>query len=316
VREFFILFHGGEPMLLGKQRFARLCGRLRELESKLGLALRLGITTNGVLVDDEWATCFREYRVSVSLSIDGPEQVHDQARIDFSGRGTYGRVIAALQTLRSWGVEPGVLAVCNPEAEPAEICDWFVNHLGLTSFDVLVPDATHEDRPKTIARYYKGLFDLWYDDYSKRGVRIRYVENLARGALGIASHSESIGYGPISTVTMLTDGSLEPLDVLRIAGTGFTRTTLNIRSHRIQDVADDPLWQEVERASLQLAGPCQSCRHKFACGGGFLPSRWSRERGFDNPSVYCADLQTIFDHVKDRVWKDIRIELPTVADKG
>jgi uncharacterized protein len=316
VRKFFILFHGGEPTLIGKQRFARLCGRLRELEGRLGIRLRLAITTNGLLVDREWAAQFQQFNVAVTLSIDGPKEVHDGGRIDLLGRGTHDRVLGSLAVLRAAGVEPTVLAVCNPDADPAGVCDYFVRELGLTYFDVLVPDATHADRPRSIAAYYKALFDLWYDRYSAAGVRIRYVENLAKGALGIPSKSEAIGYGSIETVTVTTDGGIEPLDVLRVAGTGFTRTNLNVETHRLQDAADEPLWQEVRRASLELAAPCVDCRHKFACGGGFLPSRWSKERGFDNPSVYCADLQSIFDHVKKRVWKDLRVELPTVASKG
>jgi uncharacterized protein len=310
VEEFVVLFHGGEPMLFGKQRFARLCGSLRELENRVPTRLRLAITTNGTLIDPEWAAHFKNYNVAVTVSIDGPKEVHDRFRIDLMGRGTYERTVACLQTLRAAGVEPGVLAVCDPESDPTRVCDFFVRELGLTGFDILVPDATHEDRPKSISRFYKALFDLWYDRYSAQGVRIRYAEHLAKGALGLPTHAESIGYGPIGTITLLTDGSIEPLDVLRIAGTGFTKTNLNIETHRLQDAADEPLWQAVRRASLQLAPECENCRHKIACGGGGLPSRWSKEKGFDNPSAYCSDLQSIFDHVKEKVWRDLRVELP------
>jgi uncharacterized protein len=43
---------------------------------------------------------------------------------------------------------------------------------------------------------------------------------------------------------------------------------------------------------------CRSCPERDTCGGGYLPHRHSRERGFDNPSVWCADLLAFFSHVR------------------
>jgi uncharacterized protein len=35
--------------------------------------------------------------------------------------------------------------------------------------------------------------------------------------------------------------------------------------------------------------------------GGHLAQRWSKERGFDNPSVYCDSWKRIFDHIWARI---------------
>jgi len=51
---------------------------------------------------------------------------------------------------------------------------------------------------------------------------------------------------------------------------------------------------------MGLAGlwaTCQACPIVAVCGGGDLPSRYSRQNGFDNPSVYCSDLQVIIGHI-------------------
>lgn len=308
IPDFFILFHGGEPLLFGKARFRMLCHKLRYLSSQLAFRLQLAVTTNGMLVDSEWAELFREYSVGVTVSIDGPAPVHNASRVDSQGRGTFDRVMKGLATLRSAGVEPGALAVCRPLSDPREICGFFVDTLGLKSFDILVPDATHEDAPDSIAYFYKTLFDLWYDVYSSKGVRIRYLESISKGLLGIDSRSESIGYGPTSTLTMLTDGSLEPLDVLRTAGTSMTKTAFNIFDHELQHAQRDKLWREVHDASLALAAPCLSCAYRHACGGGHIASRWSRARRFDNPSVYCDDIKEIMSHAWSRIAPDLRLE--------
>ena len=310
--KFSILFHGGEPLLFGKSRMVHLCDGLREVERRTSCQIDLSITTNGVLIDNEWASVLRFFRISPTLSIDGPREVHDAQRVDHGGHGSYDKTVAALTILRRFGMEPGILAVCRPSDDPEDVVGHFIETLDLKHFDILVPDATHEDHPVSIAQYYQRLFDLWYDEYAPRGVQIRYVHAILKGLLGGNAHLESIGYGPIQTCAMMTDGALEPLDVLRIAGYGTTRTDVSILTHTFQDVTNDPRWRRAFESASNLCDICKSCEYQYACGGGFLPHRWSIERGYDNPSVYCEDLKAIFGHVWRRVSPDINV----VADAG
>lgn len=311
---FYVLFHGGEPLLFGKSRFLQFATRLREAADRHRVRLRLSTTTNGLLVDEDWARIFLQQRVSVTLSLDGPPAFNDRRRLTFAGASTYAGVEKALQTLRDGGIEPGVLAVCDPSTSPDELVDHFVTRLRLRWFDVLVPDATRDEKPASIARYYKRLFDIWFDDLARQRVHVRYVENVTRALVGIGSTSESLGYGPIRTLTLNTDGALEPLDVLRIAGTDRVRSEINVRTHSLQDAQSNPAWRRAYEASLQLAVECRECRYRSACGGGFLPSRWSAERGFDNPSAYCADLQEILDHAWSRIHPTLAVNSGLLHD--
>jgi uncharacterized protein len=47
-----------------------------------------------------------------------------------------------------------------------------------------------------------------------------------------------------------------------------------------------------------LAQVCRNCSLLAACRGGPRAHRFSRERGFDNPGVYCADWQTLIRHLQ------------------
>ena len=306
--KFSILFHGGEPLLLGKARLARLLERLRSLEQDLDFELVLRITTNGVLLDDEWAKLLLGQDVGVTVSLDGPAEIHDRARRDFRANGTHARVVRAIQTLRAHGVDPGVLAVCDPASDPVALAAYFVDELGV-DFDILVPDATHEDSPASIAAFYRGLFDVWYDKYADRGVEVRFLSSVVKGLLGLASRSESIGYGQITTMTMLTDGSLEALDILRTSRLPITAGNLNVATHSLDAINDDPVWSEVREASVNLAAVCEACEYRQACGGGHIASRYSHARRFDNPSVYCDDYKSILGHVWERMSNDLELEI-------
>jgi uncharacterized protein len=296
-----LILHGGEPLLFGKPRFARLCRALRSLESSTPMQLDVQITTNGVLVDAEWAALFRHYGIGVALSIDGTPETHDLHRRDRRGRPTHARVLSGLAHLRHFGIEPGVLAVADPRGDPAALLNELVNVNECFSVDVLVPDATHDDERVSIAAYFVRLFDLWYDTYAERGVRIRLFDAIIRGLCGYWSGVESIGRGPALGATLCTDGNLEAHDVVRITGDGSTASGLNVLTNDIDELDADPLWRELYAASVALPQTCRSCEFEHACGGGHIASRWSAERRFDNPSAYCEDWKVILSHVWSRI---------------
>ena len=208
-----------------------------------------------------------------------------------------------------------MISVCNPGTDPERVLAYVVEELGMTQFDILPPDATHADNPPPIDDYFIRLFDVWFDKYAERGVRIATLDAMIRGLVGQLSLSDTIGLGPVETVTLMTDGSLEPLDVLRIAGNGSTASKTNVRSNAIKDVRNDPIWREAFEASTHLCDTCLKCEYLDACGGGHLAQRWSPERRFDNPSVYCESWKRIFAHIWDRIAPTLALELEPTQER-
>ncbi|MBI4471518.1 MAG: radical SAM protein, partial [Acidobacteria bacterium] len=75
-----IAFHGGEPTLIGIERFNKIA-----LTAKRVLGRRLSeiyVQTNGTRINLMWAEMFRRRRVQVGISIDGPADIHDRFRVD------------------------------------------------------------------------------------------------------------------------------------------------------------------------------------------------------------------------------------------
>ena len=203
-----------------------------------------------------------------------------------------------------------MIAVCNPATDPERILSYMVDELGVKEFDILPPDATHNDNPPPIADYFIKLFDAWYDKYAAKGVRISTLDAMVTGIMGDHSMSDTIGLGPIETVTLMSDGTLEPLDVLRIVGDGSTKTDVSVFKDKIQDIQKDMRWRTAYEASLDLHETCRKCEYMDACGGGHLAQRWSGdERKFDNPSVYCDSWKRIFDHIWTRLSPTLVIEV-------
>ena len=190
------------------------------------------------------------------------------------------------------------LAVCNPAYQPKQYVDFFAE-CGVANYDIMIPDATVDESPPSIGSFYKGLFDLWLEaNRSKPVVNIRIISDMIAALLGNNSPTEGVGHKPVELCTVMTDGSVEAHDVLRIAGDGFTRTKFNIFEHAIDEVRSEPCWKAAREASINLSQKCQQCKFMNACGGGYLPHRFSRKNGYDNPSVYCDDLYSMFENME------------------
>ena len=308
LEEFLIIYHGGEPLLFPKHRFITLQKKLDAIEERTGCHLQRGVSTNAMLIDEQWAKILKDHEIAVSVSIDGPPEIHDKYRLDMKGKGTHAQTIAGVEHLTKAGIAPGFISVCNPETDPEVLLRYVVEELGVKNFDILPPDATHGDDPPPIHDYFIKLFDVWYDKYAAQGVRISTLDAMIQGLIGEPSGADTIGLGPIETVTLMTDGTLEPLDVLRIIGDGSTKSDVSVMNDAIQDVQNDLRWSTAYEASLNLCDTCKACEYFDCCGGGHLAQRWSDEKQYDNPSVYCDSWKKIFDHLWKRLSPTLVVE--------
>jgi len=88
-------FQGGEP-LLNWEVVKFLTLNVQKIQKKS----RLSLVTNGTLLDLEKIQFLTENNVSICISLDGPQLVHDKNRLFAKGKGTYKKVISALTKLQ------------------------------------------------------------------------------------------------------------------------------------------------------------------------------------------------------------------------
>lgn len=162
-------FHGGEPLMMKKERFNEMCEILRQ--GNYGSSqLQLALQTNGILIDEEWISLFERHQVHASISIDGPKHINDRHRLDKKGKSTYEATVNGLRLLQNaWKQgrlpgEPGILRVANPKANGAEIYHHFANVLNCQRFDFLIPDDHHDDNndSENMGRFLNEALDAWF----------------------------------------------------------------------------------------------------------------------------------------------------------
>jgi uncharacterized protein len=83
-----LAFLGGEPLVnrLTLQAAAR---RARELGEARGATVNYSITTNGTLLTEDDARFFEEFGFAVTISLDGPKEIHDALRPYKGGGGSF-----------------------------------------------------------------------------------------------------------------------------------------------------------------------------------------------------------------------------------
>ncbi|MBQ7682649.1 MAG: thioether cross-link-forming SCIFF peptide maturase, partial [Oscillibacter sp.] len=91
-------FFGGEP-LMNWDVVKRLVEYARSVEQSRGKRFRFTLTTNGLLIDDDVIDFANREMSNVVLSLDGRPEIHDRTRVDYSGRGSYDRIVPKFQKL-------------------------------------------------------------------------------------------------------------------------------------------------------------------------------------------------------------------------
>ena len=117
-RIFSIVLHGGEPLLLGKEKLKFLLSRLRAV---LPTEYPISLQTNGILITEDIMDICYLYHVSIAVSIDGPQHVHDKFRVTHQNTGSFADVLSGIGRLKghphSDFLNAGLLAVIDPTTQ-------------------------------------------------------------------------------------------------------------------------------------------------------------------------------------------------------
>lgn len=288
-------FHGGEPLLVGLEKFEAL---LERIEKKLGPRADIILQTNGVLLSERWLDLFEQFNVSWSISCDGPSSVNDRFRRDHMGRPSLSRVQKAidLSMARESDLFGSVLAVIDPDSSARETVRFF-HKMGVRECDLLLPDASHITPPPHIPDFDTGkvrdylieMFDTWIE-IGDPNFRIRFLTHVLKALFGAHSGLDAFGGELSDMIVVESDGSYQFLDVLRINGHDQVNTGLSLNECGI-----DEYLQRTRDALPKACETCRSCPAFNVCGGGYLPHRFDGE-GYDNPSVYCDALYSLIGH--------------------
>jgi len=298
-------WQGGEPTLMGLDFYKKVV----ELQKKYGgpgQEVTNALQTNAILLNDKWCQFLHESKFLVGISIDGPKEFHDYYRLDYSGAGTFDKVVRAIENCKKHKVEFNILTLLNDRnaEHPDELFDFFIEK-GIRFLQFIpcveLDPATGEVAdfsitPQQYGEFMCRIFDRWYE-YGPHKLSIRDFDSI-------------LSYCVQGKHTICTfDKQCSQYIVIEHTGDAFTCDFFvepkwrlgNIFETPIEKLAASKKKRTFARLKQNLSNKCLLCRHLAVCRGGCMKDRAPFDKdNFGRESYFCEGYKRFFDYTMPR----------------
>ncbi|MCF0198310.1 MAG: anaerobic sulfatase-maturation protein [Bacteroidaceae bacterium] len=293
--EVLFTWHGGEPLL----RPLAFYEKAVELQQRYARGKRICncLQTNGTLLTPEWARFLRDHRWLVGVSIDGPQEFHDEFRRTRQGNPSWARVRKGIDLLDKYQVEWNAMAVVNDfNADyPLDFYCFFRDELG-TRFLQFTPivewDADRHPlsfsvRPEQWGTFLCAVYDEWVrHDVGEMFVQLfdATLANWCGLAPGLCTMARECGHAAV----MEWNGDVYACDHF----VGTNHLLGNIRQQSLTALMYGERQLAFGRQKHEALHPdCTTCPWHFACHG-----ECPKNRRPDGRNYLCAGYRAFFEH--------------------
>lgn len=310
-------WHGGEtlmrPISFYKRalELQRIYGRGRQIDNC--------IQTNGTLLTDEWCQFFKDNNFLVGVSIDGPQEFHDEYRRTATNKPTFVKVMNGINLLNKHGVEWNALAVVNDyNADyPLEFYRFF-KQIGCKYIQLspIVERVVKREDGLTLAPGMQGgdagladfsitpeqwgnflctIFDEWvHNDVGEYFVQLfdATLANWVGQAPGVCILAEECGHAGV----MEFNGDVYSCDHFvypeHLLGNLHTKTITEM-------MYSDQQNKFAKMKKQMLPQQCKECKFLFACHGECPKNRFLNDKyGNYGLNYLCKGYRQFFEHVE------------------
>lgn len=314
--EVLFAWHGGEPLMRPMSFYQRAMELQRQYAR--GHVISNCLQTNGTMLTDEWCEFFRENNWLIGISIDGPQEFHDEYRRSQGNQPSFYKVMKGIRLLQKHGVEWNAMGVVNDfNADYPLETYHFYKEIGCQFIQfapIIERILTHEDgrhlasiadkakgeladfsvSPKQYAHFCCTIFDEWVlNDVGKIFIQL-FDSTLARWIgqqPGVCSMAETCGHASViehNGDVYSCDHFVFPEYLLG----NINRDTITSMMYSQRQTAFGKAKRE------RLPGQCRSCQWLFACNGGCPKDRFRQsDEGEDGLNYLCGGYQQYFSHV-------------------
>jgi len=325
-------WHGGEPLM----RPISFYKKAIELQKKYarGRTIDNSIQTNGTLITDEWCRFFKENNFLVGVSIDGPQEFHDEYRKNRQGQPSFAKVMKGIELLKKNGVEYNAMAVVNDfNADyPLDFYHFFkeidchyiqftpiVERISQRADGLSLSSPTQNEKaeltdfsvsPEQWGNFLCAIFDEWVrEDVGNYYIQLfdSTLANWIGEQPGVCSMAKNCGHAGV----MEYNGDVYSCDHFV-----FPEYKLgNLYSNTLVEMMySDKQTKFGEAKSKTLPVQCKECEFLFACNGECPKNRFTfTETGEPGLNYLCKGYHKFFKHVApymDFMKKELMNERP------
>lgn len=223
------------------------------------------------------------------VDLDGPAELHNQARVDQNGKGTFNKVMRAKQLMDNHLVDYNVLVTLTASIahHPKKVWNFFIDKVKYLQFTPCLDGFDDGSNPfaltpKLFAYFYKNIFDLWLAEWKKSNyVSVKLFDDLINLLAGRGINTCGMIGQCSRQIVVEADGSTYPCDFFMLddmcIGNLCKKPLMKIlNTHKAVDFLH----------STRNIPLCGECNYRKICGGGC--KRMQRQTCYTDGDTYCG----------------------------
>lgn len=291
-----IVWHGGEPLAVGHQKFAALLAPFENLR-RAG-RIHHYVQTNATLITETWCDLLAQHSVCVGVSIDGPAALNAE-RVDLRGKPAFDRIVRGIAQLREHGIPFSVISVVGTEGitQPEELLE-FLAGVGCDSagFNIEEIEGANTDRqpptPDQAEEFWRRTIS-WMREHDE-ALAVREVERLADYLqmirTGRRAEWDQRRLDPIPTVSCKGDVVLLSSELADTTAPEYGDFVAgNVLEQPLAEILDDAHRLRYVREFLTGLDRCEAeCEFFDFCRGAQAANRYFENGSFTTTETnYC-----------------------------
>lgn len=312
-KKFSVVFHGGEPLIVGRKRFSELLEIVRQFYPEKVTSVK--IQTNGTLLNQSWIEMlFSEYKdlnIEIAISLDGTYNMN-RLRVDAQENPTFAKVRNAFQLLENNGIYAGMLSVISKKSlkyakEYIDLIDSIPN-LKFVKINALFNIENNELAKDSISPLEFAYFiKETASYYIEKGLYKRLSIEPLLSILQRINNKES-RYCNFSCnkcfnfISIYPNGDIAPCDCFSINEYLIDNINRMDRESALLEESIEAYLESKEIEKLnQVTDECLKCDIYSFCRGGCLSHRYYFRKNERLKREFCSSKKHLYDYFK--TWK-------------
>jgi uncharacterized protein len=320
-----IVWHAGEPMTM-PIRFYEEAFQLIEQHNPCNIPFTFVFQTNGMHITQRWCDFINthSHQIDISISLDGPQPLHDAYRVDRTGRGTFARIMHNIDLLQANGIFPTALMVLTRETLASPDALWqFLLERGIRSVAFLLQEAlgavqeiplNNQDDLESYRAFLRRILAL--RETCQHPPFIREIDGLIEHLTTAEHQVHSQANTPLAVISFDCDGNISTLspELLTLGHPRYAHFLFgNVSQNRLEDVLSHPTFQHVNAEVQRGVAMCkETCEYFVFCGGGSPVNKLSETGTFAaTETTHCRlKIKTTTDVVMEHLQQSSQQNVP------
>jgi len=301
-----VIWHAGEPLVAPVAFYREAFAAIERLRPP-SVAVRHAFQTNGMLIDDGWCALFRDWKVGVGVSLDGPRELHDANRKTRSGAGTFDRTVAGIRRLQAAELPFHVISVLSSASldDPDGLLDFYLEHgIDHVCFNVEESEGSHVSQlfaGEGLQRRYEAFLRRFWHRARADG-RVKFVREIDLAIPRVFRPSEArtrnVQVEPLAMLNVDSHGNVSSFspELLGLKNAAYGDFLLgNINTQSLQSIHEACLKSALHRDIQQGVAACRAeCEYFSVCGGGAPVNKLFENGSFTSTTTsYCTLTQIV-----------------------